>query len=441
MTSTAAPTTATSQDVFDVIVIGAGPGGTSAAYTLAGRGHSVLLLEKEEPPRFHIGESLLPYGTGLFARMGILDAIETGSFVVKPGAEVAEVDGGSYKAVFAGLPAWQKNYAFQVERSKFDHLLVQLAQGSSVQVLQQAEVEELIFDGERIVGVVYRHQERSVEARARFVVDASGRGGVIARHFKLRKMNRRLNNVAVFQHFRHVTKGMNSSDDGYILVTSHEDGWLWCIPIGPDTLSVGAVMSAELLKNGDRAELFRQHVGRAPNIAASIETATPVFDLLKVESDFCYHSEQLAGPGFFLVGDAGCFVDPLFSGGALLAMVGGVKAAEAIDGVFGGADELAARTDYENLCKTGYDAYFRLCYYFYDNCEGKILSIFNTMPCGFKPIVRFVAGDFWGSKDNPVLHYLRSQSSLDTFEAPFEYVYECPVYPQASAVEDLAEAH
>ena len=428
---TTSSTAATATETFDVIVIGGGPAGASSAYTLAGQGHSVLLLEKAQPPRFHIGESLLPYGTAVFEQMGILEDIENGPFVLKPGAEVAEADGDSFRARFSGLPDWQKNYAFQVERARFDDVLLHLAERSGVRLLQRAEVKRVVFEGERAVGVVYRHHRRSFEARASFVVDASGRAGVIARHFKLRKMNRRLNNVAVFQHFKDVKKGVNCSDDGFILVTSHDDGWVWCIPIGPDTLSVGAVMPAKLLKGGDREELFEQHLGRAANIAAAVEGATPLFDVLKVESDFCYHSERLSGPGFFVVGDAGCFVDPLFSGGVLLGMVSGRKAAEAIDSIFEGADEEMARSSYENLCKTGYDAYFRLCYFFYQNCEGKILKLFNSMPGGFKPVVRFVAGDFWGPEDNPVLHYLRSQPNLDTFQEPFDLVYDCPVYGDA----------
>ncbi|MDP9073150.1 MAG: tryptophan 7-halogenase [Actinomycetota bacterium] len=403
----------------DAIVIGAGPAGSSCAATLAAAGRSVVLLERAQHPRFHIGESLLPYGTPLLDQLGVLEEITTGPFVHKPGAHVADTQGRQIRAAFSDLPDGQVNYAFNVERSAFDAVLSAAAARAGAEVVDDAEVAGVIWDGGRAVGITYRRGGQTHEARTRFVVDASGRAGVVARDLKLRRMNPKLNNVAVFQQYLHPRHGVNLSDEGYIVFTSHADGWVWCIPLGPDKVSIGCVTPAGVLKGSQRQELFQRHLARSPLIHASVADAVPVFDQLKVESDFCYHSEQLAGPGFFLVGDAGCFVDPLFSGGVLLGMTGGIKAAEAIDTMLSGADEVATAAWYENYCKTGYDMYFRLVYAFYYGCGGNIPALFKFLPGGFEYVLQLVAGDFWGSTGGPVVSYLRSERAWDTFERPF----------------------
>lgn len=405
---------------YDAIVVGAGPAGSTCAYTLASLGQSVLVLEKSQHPRFHIGESLLPYGTTLLERLGLLPDIEQAPFVFKPGAHVADSSGRQVRASFAELPAGQMNYAFNVERAVFDDVLATAAVRSGAQLVQDAEVTDVIFEGNRAVGVTYLHDGQRHEARARFVVDASGRAGLLARHFRLRRMNHRLNNVAVFQQYRNPRRGVNLSDEGYIVFTSHRDGWVWCIPLGPDKVSVGCVMPAETLKGSDRQAIYQDHLLRSPLIANCVADAAPVFEKLKTESDFCYHAEQLAGPGFLLAGDAGCFVDPLFSGGVLLGMTGGMKAAEAVAAVLSGTEERVALASYENFCKTGYDMYFRLVYAFYYGCGGNIPELFRFLRGGYEFVLQLVAGDFWGDAGGPVIESLRSQREWDTFERPFE---------------------
>jgi FADH2-dependent halogenase/halogenation protein CepH len=417
--------------VFDAIVIGGGPAGSTCAYKIALEGHSVLLLEKAKFPRFHIGESMVPYQTKLLEVIGVLDKVKAAQFVEKWGVEFFTGQTNDLRRQdFNNIAPGQIQFAYHFHRARFDNLLLEHAQDTGAQVLQEAEVKKLIFDGERLAGVEYEYQGHRHEAKASYVVDASGRAGLIAKHFHLRKMNDKLRNVAVFQHYKDVVKENNPGlVEGDFLLSSHEDGWLWGIPIETGMFSVGSVMPLSLLKENDPKEILDTHCSRSPRIKKTIEGATPVYEKPKIELDYCYHCEQLTGLGYFIVGDAGCFVDPIFSGGVYISMMCGLKAAETIHNILEGSDEKAARTYFENFCKTGYDSYFRLVYTYYLDFKRDVNRMVLALPGGFHFAIQTFAGDFWGEPDQPVLSYLRSQRKWDTFEQPFERIYECPLYP------------
>jgi len=418
--------------MFDAIVIGAGPGGTACAYKIAAEGHSVLLLEKAQFPRFHIGESMVPYLIKLLEMIGVHDKIKEAGFIQKNGVEFFTGATGDFRRQnFSNLAEGQIPYAYNFNRARFDNILLEHAKDAGAQVLQEAEVKRLIFDGERLTGVEYQHQGQRRKVHARFIVDASGRAGLISKHFNLRKMNDKLKNIAVFQHYKGVIQENNLGIEGDFLGSSHEDGWLWGIPIESDVLSVGAVMPLEVLKQSNPETVFQTHCDRSPRIKRAIEAAIPVFEKPKVEIDFCYHSEKLTGSGYFIVGDAGCFVDPAFSGGVTLSMNCGLKAAEAINEILAGASEKEKCTYFENFCKTGYDSYFRLVYCFYYEFNRDLNKMGLNLPGTFRFVLQTFVGDFWGKADQPVLSYLRSKTEWDTFKEPFERVYTCPVYPDA----------
>ena len=422
--------TKNTQPSFDAIVIGGGPAGSVCACRLAGLGFSVLLLEKSQFPRLHVGESTVPYLTELLDRLGVLEAVEQEGFVCKRGVEFSDARSDGFGRMdFDTAAPGQKTYAYNVDRPRFDALLLKQAELRGVRVLDDAEVREFLFDGERMCGVVYQTGGERRAARARFVVDASGRAGLISRHFKLRRMNPRLRNMAVYQQFTGLIPGNNPSIAGDLVVTSHEEGWLWCMPIGEDLLSVGAVMPAAVLKGRDPQEVFAAHVERSVRIRPRIQGARPVFAQAKVESDWSYYSDRLAGPGFFLVGDAGCFVDPMFSGGVYFAMVAGFKAADVMSEILGGRDEREARDWYEHFCKTAYDVYFRLVFDVYDSLGGDFMRLFGFYPCDPKYLTQTILGDFWGRPDQPLLAHLRAQPGRQTFGEPFEVITGCPIYP------------
>ena len=425
---------------YDAIVIGGGPAGSTCAYKLASEGKSVLLLERDKFPRFHIGESMVPYILKLLEMIGALDKVRKAGFVQKNGVEFLTGETNELRRQnFENLAEGQEPHAYNFNRARFDNLLLEHAEETGARVLQEASVKNLLFDGDRIVGVEYQYQGTRYQAKAPYVVDASGRAGVVAKRLNLRKMNTKLQNVAVFQHFENLKPENNPGTEGDVLFSSHPDGWLWGIPIEKDVISVGTVMPLELLKQSDPKTMFTEHLDRAPRIKKTVEGAKASFAKPKVELDFCYISEQFAGPGYFLAGDAACFVDPVFSGGVYISMLCGLKAAEAISQIAAGADETEALTYFENFCKTGYDSYFRVVYSYYYEFNRDMNRMGATLPGTFRFVLQTFAGDFWGEPDQPVLSYLRSKEEWSTFEKPFELTYGCPVYPDIHyRAEDLA---
>lgn len=426
--------------VFDAIVIGGGPAGSTCAYKIAAEGHSVLLLEKSKFPRFHIGESMVPYLYKLMEMINVSDKVEKEGFVQKNGVEFLTGQTNDLRRQnFSNLIQGQTPSSYNLNRARFDKILLDHAEETGAKVLQEADVKQLIFEDERLVGVKYKHLGQKYEARANFVVDASGRAGLVAKHLDLRKMNHRLENVAVFQHFENIKPENNPAVEGDVLFSCHEDGWLWGIPIETDVMSIGAVMPLNLLKQSNPEIIFQEHCDRSPRLKSAIKDATPVFDKPKVELDFCYYTENFSGPGYFLVGDAACFVDPVFSGGVFLSMVCGLKAAETIDSILSGQDEKKALTQFENLCKTGYDSYFRVVYCYYYEFNRDMNNMGLNLPGGFRFVLQTFSGDFWAEEDQPVMKYLRSKSEWSTFEKPFDTIYECPIYPDIHyKAEDLS---
>jgi FADH2-dependent halogenase/halogenation protein CepH len=415
-------------DKPEVIIVGGGPAGAVAGYVLATLGHSTVILEKAAFPRFHIGESTVPYLTRLFDLIGLLEPVEQGPVVHKHGVELTWSNGDWMRVRFSYLSAGQRPLAFNFDRTRMDELLLRLAQRAGAHVIQEAAVDGLVLHGNRVAGVRYRTAEGHREVRARFVIDASGRAGVISRRFDRRKMNPRLRNVAVFQQFTGLDPANNPSALGDQVVGSHREGWVWAIPLSADVLSVGTVMSVDRLKGRDPEAVLADHIGRVPRIRQRLEGGTTVFDKAKIESDYCYHTETLAGPGYFVIGDAGCFVDPLFSGGFYFAAVGAHTAATAISDVLAGGDEGAARHHFSNFMKTAYDGYFRLAYGFYEGCRANFGRVFEYYR-GFVPFgVEVLCGDFWGQPGHPTLDFLRSKPEWATFEKPFEHVIGCPYY-------------
>lgn len=414
----------------DVIVIGGGPGGSSAASVLASKGYRVLILDKSTFPRFHIGESMLPYLTKAFDELGVLGDIEP-NFMHKLGGEIATADGNARLIEFKILHPRQRPLAFNLDRTRSDTILLEHAARRGAEVVQAARVNGLIYDDDRVRGVTYIYGGVKREATARFVIDASGRAGVVAHHFRLRHHNSRLRNVGIYQFYQDLIPENNPSRIEDAVFSTHEQGWMWCLPINPERVSVGAVVPVDRLKGRAPALIFQHALNRSPRVASRIQGAKPVFDRLQVESNFCYHSETLSGPGFFLVGDAACFGDPMLSGGVYLAVVTGMKAAEAVDQILNRCDETATHAFFNNFCKTGYDTYFRFLYAYYLECRGDLFCLLGQLAGGLPFSLQTVVGDYWGQPNQPFLAYLRSKSEWQTFEEPFELVHGCPLYPDA----------
>ena len=316
-----------------MIVIGGGPSGSAAATRLVQRGHRVVLLEKERFPRFHIGESLLPCSMPLIEQLGAMPRLKAANFLPKYAAEFVTADGSlrrrySFRdGLVPGAPS-----AFEVDRSEFDKLLLDNATEQGVDVRQGAQVIRFDLDSKLGVSVVARLEDGTEATfRAAILVDASGQSSLLAGRLGLREMDQDLKNFAVFSHFEGAGRA-TGEEEGDISVVLVPGGWWWVIPLRNDRTSVGLVgPSCNLRGQKPDESYFNAQIASTPFLRERLSGATRVAPVRSV-SDYSYVSRRLSGDRFVLVGDAAAFIDPVFSTGVYLGMVGAFRAAEAVDG-------------------------------------------------------------------------------------------------------------
>jgi flavin-dependent dehydrogenase len=317
----------------DVVVIGGGPAGSTAAALLAEAGHRVVLLEKSRHPRFHIGESLLPASLPLLERLGVAAQIEAIG-LAKHGAEFfSPAHRRSQRFDFA--ECWNKTlcYAYEVRRSSFDAILLQRARCLGAQVMEGCRAREIEFLGEDGVAVLAQQEDGARQCwRARYLIDASGRDTVLGTRLGTKRRNRHHNSSAMYAHFRNAWRSEDPHRAGDISIFWFDHGWLWFIPLADGITSVGAVVWPHYMKT--RAvplpEFFLQTIAQSPPLAKRLESATLANDV-EATGNYSYTCRRAHGDRFLLVGDAYAFVDPVFSSGVMFAMHSGLAAAEAID--------------------------------------------------------------------------------------------------------------
>lgn len=316
---------------YDAIVIGGGPSGSSVATRLVQRGRRVLLLEKERFPRFHIGESLLPCSMPLLEQLEAMPAIRAHGFLPKYAAEFVTADGAtSRRYAFADGLIQGAPSAYEVDRAEFDHLLLKNAARLGVEVREETAVTSFAFTHDRATVTARDASGKETEISAEVLIDATGQSSFMAGRLGMREMDATLKNFAVFSHFEGAERheGIREGDISVVLVPG---GWWWVIPLADGRTSVGQVGPRTLLggRKPDEA-YFHERIEATPYLQKRLRSARRVAPVRTI-SDYSYVSKRLAGDRFVLVGDAGAFIDPVFSTGVYLGMVGAFRAAEAVD--------------------------------------------------------------------------------------------------------------
>jgi len=386
---------------LDVIIIGGGPGGATLASLLAMGGYRALVVEKDIHPRDHVGESITPSTNPIFKRIGFLEKMEDAGFVHKPGAcwTAARSPAGKFVAIKLGEfppPEATQLYTYNVERDVFDAMLLRHAHELGAKVLQGVTAQRVLFEDGRAVGVrvkVTDGWERDI--RAKFVIDASGRRCLIANQLHLKRKDPIFNQFGIYSWF----KGVEPNPPGYegflfLHFLGLERCWAWQIPMRNGICSVGVVTDKADFKKSGRTEeeFFDSLVRHSRPMSHNMRNAERIRPWW-IEGDYSYQVDQLAGPGWMLIGDALRFVDPIFSTGVDVATYSATFAYEAIEAVLKGESEQVVLDAYSRRVGEGVEAWYDLIALFYK--LQNLFTIFAVRKRFREKVVRILQGNLY----------------------------------------------
>jgi halogenation protein CepH len=373
-------------------------------------GHRVLLLEQETFPRHQIGESLLPATVhGICRLLGVFDEVERQGFPRKNGGTFRwGTNPEPWTFRFSHTPNDPYGYAYQVERSTFDHILLKRARELGVDVREQHDTKSVIVEDGRAVGVVYTDAEgQQHEARARFVADTSGNRSHISRLVGERVYSEFFRNVALFGYFENGRR-LPAPNQGNILSAAFSEGWFWYIPLSDSLTSVGAVVSREAadeIRNKGEEAALRGYIERCPIIQEFLTGARRIpeglYAPLRIRKDYSYSTPRFWMPGMVLAGDAACFIDPVFSSGVHLGTYSALLAARSILSLLGGTAGLSEEevfTEYEDRYRREFGRFYQFLLAFYDVNQDEdsyfwqARKVLQTTERGNAAFVRLVAG-------------------------------------------------
>ncbi len=406
-------------DNYDVIVAGGGPAGATTAALVAAAGHRVLLVERDLFPRFKIGESLMPECGSTLQRLGVKEKLQASHFPKKYSVQFFGASGkASAPFYFTETQCTEHPQTWQVVRSEFDQLLVDNAREKGVEVHFETALKDVLFEGDRAVGVEVKQGGETYRLGARVVVDATGLNSLLARRFNLREVDTKLRNASIFTHFK---GGMRDAgiDEGATLVlhTRDRDAWFWYIPQPDDVVSVGVVAPVDALINPENKrppqELFDDYLSRCEGLKPKLAQATQMAPV-QVLKDFTYRSSRRGGDGWILVGDAYGFIDPLYSTGVYLALKSGEFAADAIlDGLALGDLSAAQLSRFEPMFRRGMEAMRKLVHAFYDK-DFSIAKFLEKYPERRDDIVQILVGNVFHDQVDDIFVPMSEMVELPT---------------------------
>jgi flavin-dependent dehydrogenase len=356
---------------FDTIIIGGGPSGSSAGAILAEHGHKVLILEREKFPRYHIGESLLPFTYQPLKRLGLIEKMRASAFIKKYSVQFISPSGrASQPFYFNTRYDADVSQTWQVLRSEFDVLLLNNAREKGATVLEETAVTEFIKEGDKVVGVRAQNKTgEQLEFRAPITIDCSGREAFSAIRNRWRVGDPELHKVAVWTYYKGAKRDKGMDEGGTTVAFVPEKGWFWYIPLHNDIVSVGIVAEGKYLtREGvkDPKQMFDREVTQNKWIEQYLAPGKQFGDYF-ITGEYSYHVKHCASEGLVLAGDAFCFLDPVFSSGVMLALKSGVMAGDAAHEALLAQDVSPARfAEYGRQLREGIENMRKLVYAFYN---------------------------------------------------------------------------